>query len=457
MPPKTLTLSTMSRSKSVTGCDGTPPRPTQVMDDEFLKRLDTVVDEMTCDLAARKYPQDLTTGNNLARHLKTNTADLVSKLTDVINEKAEDALHLTTPSYSSATVQMSSGKLKRGTIHIYIASYAWPDEHTAIKTKRYLEELIKRDNFGAFDITLKEHMKDEVEQGVRDDLLEEDEFEATLRKNPALTWKNFENMWINDQISKGITKLPAKGITKLPEFTQDEFRTWFRLEHLSKLGMCWKQNSKAREQSYRSIGELSLGVRKYFPVVYEIKWDLWNDDERKQFGAQSPAQQDVAYKLEEYLQNDFLSDVSEMNPGNQKSSRRKKSDQANSSSQKGGGMVNETNDVNTRMFKWEYIFNMPIEEVQEKVEKKLNFLKYDKKTNQGQTFDIVGIVHDKNTGNAEKRPIQCYVSDWTRLGYDRGDKSSRRVVKVPGGRNPKARKVIPMKLGQFEYKCKIKF
>ena len=357
------------------GSASTPAKVAIEMTSRYVENLDRTLNKIAEELEVRRAKDD-----DQAKYIRAKLLKSAENVTGQIQHIVENSLNLTTPQYVSATTNMRSGHLKKGTVHIYIAAYAWPDTEGAISTKKFLEDLIVSDNFGAFTAILQDTRRKGDAFDSADDA--EDEFNKQFRANPAFGYENFLNMWLTEH----------RGKTE-EDYSEEEFQKWFHLDHLFKLGMCWRQNAKKRELSYRTIGELSIGIRRYFPIVYEINWARWSDNPRENLGpgtnTEAPRQERVANVIEEYLQRLFLPDVDEKRP----SKRRRKPSSS--------GMLNEEGSANRRMLKWEYIFNQSLDNVAAKVEKELDEMRW--KNGRGIKFEKIDGVH-------------TYIESWKKIG-----------------------------------------
>jgi hypothetical protein len=395
---KTGSGSTLGRSKSfrpgmvgsssspvkAAASASTPVRNITKMSDRFLEQLGSRLDTIASELEVLKA-----SNGKQARKIRERLVSSADNVKKRLQHIIEDSLHLTTPQFRSATDDMRTGNLTKGTIHIYIAAYAWPDMGGALSTKQFLEDLIKSDNFGAFtaiDRSL-EHAAGGNQQ---------------LRADPAFGWENFLNMWLADH--------PRK---KSENYTEEEFLKWFHLDHLFKLGMCWRQNAKKRETSYKTIGELSIGIRRYFPIVYKIEWARWRD-EIPGTKVEMPRQESVANVIEEHLQRLFLA-----------------------TDRKGGagGMLNEVDSRNRRLRKWEYIFNQSLDDVDERVKDELDKLKYDQTKNP--TPMIFRDIEGENV----------YIKSWDKIG----EHESRKGVKVSRARLFEESQELPKKISTLRF------
>ena len=324
-----------SGSQPLDDDDSTPPRKATTITDRMLKDWDARIDELAAEVQVAKFPKISTLSK--FRHLRTITQPNAGALLAEIQQKLENFRPNTTPQRHSATDGMSPRSLIREEIQIYIANFAWPDTETAISTKGFIEELIKADGFGAFNLILKDRSQT-----------------TELRADPAMSWEMFENMWRHDG-NDGT-------------FTEEIFQGWFELKHISKLGMCYKQPASKRESEYKSIGGLNFGVRRYFPAVFSIKWQNVSRKQTEQNGFGTlPTNAEVAYAIEEHLQQGFL-------PAVATGGSKKKSPKTANVTRPSGGMLNHATNPNARMFKWEYIFNRTLDSIEQQVEEALTLL-----------------------------------------------------------------------------------
>ena len=371
-PPRRRSNNTLGKSHSIqqqqrrggaaAGSASTPSRKVKIITKRIISEMDSKLDAIADELKVYKADDE-----KIARSVRDQWLKSSENVTAIIQHIVEDSLNLTTPPYKSATLDMSNRSLVKGNINIYIAAYAWPDKQGAISTKKFLEDLIVSDNFGAFTAILQDTRRDDKhfdgDDRQEDDYIKREiEFNTQYRADPAFGHEHFLNMWLNDPKNSGKTE---------DDFTEEEFQTWFHLEHLYKLGMCWKQNARKREVSYRTIGELSLGIRRYFPIVYDIRWARWHTETPGR-EVDMPTQSSVANTIEEHLQRQFLN-VVEVEESRKKKRAKKAAGPA--------AMLNEPDNVNRRFRKWEYIFNIELDEVAERVENELKKLTYDARSN----------------------------------------------------------------------------
>ena len=195
----------------------------------------------------------------------------------------------TTPQKTSAATGMSR-RLNRGEIALYIAAFAWPDDVTAAETKSFIQRLFKKDSFGAQELIF----------GVP-------EMESK-RANPSISWEMFE-------------KIMRKLYNVRGKYTEDVFTKLFKLEHIFKLGLVHSGSVKSRENSYRHLGGLNLGVPKYFPVVFTFNWEILIKDGKgkivrseKPTSGMVPTDEQVGKAIEEYLHNKFYERGHMLNP-----------------------------------------------------------------------------------------------------------------------------------------------
>ena len=363
------------------GASSTPSKEIMNMSNQYIKSLDSRLNKIAEELEVRKA-----LNGEQAKYIRKKLLRSAENVTGQIQHIVEQSLNLTTPQYVSATSRMTAGQLNKGTVHIYVAAYAWPDTEGAISTKKFLEDLIVSDNFGAFTAILQDTRRKGEAFDSDDDA---EDFNKQFRADPAFGYENFLNMWLSEN--------PLK---TSEDYSEDVFQEWFHLDHLFKVGMCWKQNAKKRETSYRTIGELSIGIRRYFPIVYEIKWARWSDNQEENLGpgnnTEAPRQERVANVIEEYLQRLFLPDVEEVRPS------KKRRMPAPS------GMLNEDGSANRRMLKWEYIFNQSLDNVAKRIENVLEDMRWDGK--QGAKFAPIDGV-----------PI--YIESWNKIGEHKMNKT----------------------------------
>lgn len=282
------------------------------------------------------------TANDLSIAIRTNLATDLSRKYNI---------NLSTPQFLSAANLTKGGKLKRGELNMYVAAFAWPDEYTRIAYKAFLTKLIKDDNFGSFAL-----------QWERDLDLDEEQYRA----DPAISWEMFENMWRSDTTQN-----------HNQEYTEKVFKQWFEVEHLFKLGLCWKQAPSKRQGEYLSVGGLNLGIRRYFPYIFIIHWH--RDAQCKELdkklndgNGMLPTSKRVAYSVEDYLQSSFLPKIKKKTSNRKVSPKVSGKKSPNSSS---GGGLNTVSNVNERNYKWEYIFNRELDDVVKQIENILNKMK----------------------------------------------------------------------------------